>query len=71
VEEHLRGTYAGLGAEPVIKYIKELGVTSVELLPINFSINDSHLLEKGLTNYSSTPQALHRSRVVINRRFCI
>ena len=49
--EHLRGTYAGLGAEPVIKYIKELGVTSVELLPIHFSINDRHLLEKGLTNY--------------------
>jgi isoamylase len=51
LEKHLRGTYAGLGAEPVIKYIKELGVTSVELLPIHFSINDSHLLEKGLTNY--------------------
>jgi isoamylase len=51
LQEHLRGTYAGLGAEPVIKYIKELGVTSVELLPIHFSINDSHLLEKGLTNY--------------------
>jgi isoamylase len=51
LEEHLRGTYAGLGAEPVVKYIKELGVTSVELLPIHFSINDSHLLEKGLTNY--------------------
>jgi isoamylase len=49
--KHLRGTYAGLGAAPVIKYIKELGVTSVELLPIHFSINDSHLLEKGLTNY--------------------
>ena len=41
----------GLGAEPVVKYIKELGVTSVELLPIHFFINDSNLLEKGLTNY--------------------
>jgi isoamylase len=51
LEEHLRGTYAGLGAEPVIKYIKDLGVTSVELLPIHFFINDSHLLEQGLTNY--------------------
>jgi pullulanase/glycogen debranching enzyme len=37
--------------EPVVKYIKELGVTSVELLPIHFSLNDSHLLEKGLTSY--------------------
>jgi isoamylase len=49
--EELRGTYEGLGQDAVVKYIKELGVTSVELLPIHFFINDSHLLEKGLTNY--------------------
>jgi isoamylase len=49
--EELRGTYEGLGQDAVLKYIKELGVTSVELLPIHFFINDSHLLEKGLTNY--------------------
>jgi glycogen operon protein len=51
MEDHLRGTYAGLGHESVVKYIKQLGVTSVELLPIHFFINDSHLLEQGLTNY--------------------
>jgi isoamylase len=49
--EHLRGTYAGLGSEPVIQYIKALGVTSVELLPVHMFLNDSHLTEKGLTNY--------------------
>ena len=49
--EELRGTYEGLGQHAVLKYIKELGITSVELLPIHFFINDSHLLEKGLTNY--------------------
>jgi isoamylase len=49
--ENLRGTYAGLADDLVIKYIKDLGVTSVELLPIHFFINDSQLLEKGLTNY--------------------
>jgi isoamylase len=49
--EEVRGTYEGLGRDAVVKYIKELGVTSVELLPIHFFINDSHLLEKGLTNY--------------------
>ena len=49
--EDLRGTYAGLGQEEVVKYIKQLGITSVELLPIHFFINDSNLLEKGLTNY--------------------
>jgi isoamylase len=51
IPEHLRGTYAGLGQQAVIDYIKALGVTSVELLPIHTFINDSHLLEQGLTNY--------------------
>jgi len=51
VPEHLRGTYAGLANKEVIGYIKSLGVTSVELLPIHTFINDSHLLERGLTNY--------------------
>ncbi|MEO7208497.1 MAG: glycogen debranching protein GlgX [Steroidobacteraceae bacterium] len=45
-----RGTFAGLKGE-VIEYIKALGVTSVELLPVHTFINDSHLLERGLTNY--------------------
>ena len=51
VPEHLRGTYAGLGSADCIDYIKALGVTSVELLPIHAFINDSHLLDRGLTNY--------------------
>ena len=51
VAENLRGTFAGLGQKDVVDYIRSLGVTSVELLPIHTFINDSHLLEKGLTNY--------------------
>ena len=51
VPEHLRGTFEGLGQKAVVDYIKSLGVTSVELLPIHAFVNDSHLLEKGLTNY--------------------
>ncbi len=51
IAERLRGTYAGLADAKVIKYVKELGVTSVELLPIHAFVNDSHLLEQGLTNY--------------------
>jgi isoamylase len=51
VPENLRGTYAGLGSPKVVDYLKSLGVTSVELLPIHTFVNDSHLLEKGLTNY--------------------
>ena len=49
VDAKLRGTYAGLGPKPVIDYIKSLGVTSVELLPMHAFVDDSHLLEKGLT----------------------
>ncbi len=51
VPEHLRGTYAGLGRKEVVDYIKSLGVTSVELLPVHAFVNDSYLLDKGLTNY--------------------
>jgi isoamylase len=47
----LRGTYAGLGTKEVIDYIRSIGVTSVELLPIHTFIDDSHLLERGLVNY--------------------
>jgi isoamylase len=51
VPEAHRGTYKGLGSKMVIDYIASLGVTSIELLPIHTFINDSHLLERGLTNY--------------------
>jgi isoamylase len=51
VKDQLRGTYAGLGQNEVVDYIRSLGVTSVELLPIHMFVNDNHLLELGLTNY--------------------
>ena len=41
----------GWHAEKCSSYIKSLGVTSIELMPIHTFISDSHLLEKGLTNY--------------------
>ncbi len=51
VPEALRGTFAGMTEKSVIDYIKGLGVTTVELLPIHAFVNDSMLLDKGLTNY--------------------
>ena len=51
VEERLRGTYPGLGSKPVLDYIRGLGVTSVELLPVHTFVNDSHLTDNGLSNY--------------------
>ncbi|HJU12336.1 MAG TPA: glycogen debranching protein GlgX, partial [Candidatus Binataceae bacterium] len=51
VPEDLRGTLAGFARKEIIDYIKSLGVTSVELLPIHAFVDDGHLLDKGLTNY--------------------
>ena len=51
VPDHQKGTYAGLATKEVIQYVKSLGVTSIELLPVHTFINDNNLLEKGLTNY--------------------
>jgi isoamylase len=51
VPENERGTFAGLAHKEVIDYIKSLGVTTVELLPVHTFINDSYLLDKGLNNY--------------------
>ena len=51
VPENLRGTFAGLARKEIIDYIRSLGVTSVELLPIHSFVNDSVLLDRGLTNY--------------------
>jgi glycogen operon protein len=51
VPENLRGTYAGMGTPEVIQYIRSLGVTSVELLPIHTFIDGDFLLQKGLRNY--------------------
>jgi isoamylase len=46
-----RGTFAALGDEHVIDYLRRLGVTAIELLPIHAFVHDRHLLEKGLRNY--------------------
>ena len=51
VPESLRGTYAGLAHPAAIKYLQNLGVTAVELLPVHQFIHAKHLLDKGLRNY--------------------
>ncbi len=51
VPEALRGTYAGLSCAPVIDYLKRLGVTTVELMPVHAFLDDRHLVERGLRNY--------------------
>jgi isoamylase len=51
VPEGLRGTFAGFGHPDVIGHIKNLGVTTVEALPVHAFLNDGPLVEKGLANY--------------------
>ena len=47
----LRGTYAGLAHEASIAHMKQLGVTSVSLLPVHFSVSEERLVKLGLSNY--------------------
>jgi glycogen operon protein len=51
IPECLRGTYAGLAHPAAIAYLKNLGITAVELLPIHQFVHDGHLLERALRNY--------------------
>jgi len=47
----LRGTYAGLACPAVVQHLVGLGVTAVELLPVQHSVSERHLLRRGLVNY--------------------
>jgi glycogen operon protein len=51
VRDDLRGTYAGLASEPALRYFEQLGVTAVEVLPIQHIADESFLHARGLTNY--------------------
>jgi isoamylase len=49
--DELRGTYAGLASDQALGYLKDLGVTAVELLPVHHIADESFLHDQGLTNY--------------------
>ncbi|MFH7326641.1 glycogen debranching protein GlgX [Desulfurivibrio sp. C05AmB] len=51
IPPELRGTYAGLAHPAAIDYLKELGITAVELMPVHQFIHYAHLVEKQLRNY--------------------
>jgi glycogen operon protein len=51
VPERLRGKYLGLAHPDVIAYLKRLGVTTVELMPVQASITEQFQADRGLTNY--------------------
>src|SRR3954465_1619284 len=49
--EALRGTFSGMGHADTIEYLQQLGITTVELLPVHAFVDDRNLAEKGLRNY--------------------
>ena len=51
VPQRLRGTFEGLGEPRVVEHLVKLGVTAIELLPVQAFYDDRHLTEKGLANY--------------------
>ena len=51
VPDHMRGTYSALTTPAVIDHLLALGVTAVELMPIQHFVRDKHLIDGGLTNY--------------------
>ncbi|MGO9260630.1 MAG: glycogen debranching protein GlgX [Bryobacteraceae bacterium] len=51
IPAELRGTYAGLAHPVAVEYLRKLGITAVELMPVHDFVDDKHLLERGLRNY--------------------
>lgn len=51
IPEEIRGTYAGMAHPAAIAYLKEMGITAIELLPVHHFLTDRHLQDKGLSNY--------------------
>jgi glycogen operon protein len=69
VPEELRGTYAGLAHPSTVAYLKDLGVTTIELLPVHQFVSEQRLAKMGLVNYWGyntlnffTPHAAYASR---------
>lgn len=51
IPQELQGTYAGLAHPVTISYLKDLGITAVELLPVHAKLSEAFLNERGLSNY--------------------
>ncbi|WP_419698798.1 glycogen debranching protein GlgX [Mucilaginibacter sp. NFX135] len=51
IPENIRGTYAGIAHPNTIKYLKDLGISAIELMPVHHFVSDRSLKEKGLSNY--------------------
>lgn len=75
VPPELRGTYAGLASPPALEYIRSLGITAVELMPVAQFVSDRLLEEPGLSNYWGynsiayfAPDARYASRGILGEQ---
>lgn len=51
VPERIRGTFAALSEPAILNHLNRIGVTVVELMPVQAFLQDQHLVERGLANY--------------------
>lgn len=51
IPDEIKGTYAAIAHPVTINYLKQLGITAVELMPVHHFVSDRHLKDRGLTNY--------------------
>ncbi|MGI1660891.1 glycogen debranching protein GlgX [Palleronia sp. KMU-117] len=67
-----KGTFRGLASEPMLDHLTKLGITAIELLPVQAFLTDKFLVERGLTNYwgyqtvgffAPDPRYLSRGRI--------
>jgi isoamylase len=51
IPNNIRGTYSALAHAEAIKYFKNLGITAIELMPVQYFLSEDFLINKELTNY--------------------
>ncbi|MBA2559043.1 MAG: glycogen debranching enzyme, partial [Propionibacteriales bacterium] len=51
IPEEIRGSYAAIGHPAMIEHLTSLGITAIELMPVHQFVNDSGLVDQGLSNY--------------------
>ncbi|WP_394821671.1 glycogen debranching protein GlgX [Pendulispora albinea] len=51
IPESIRGTYSAVAHPAIVRHLRELGVTAIELMPIHAFVDDKRLLDLGLRNY--------------------
>ncbi len=51
IAQPLRGTFAGLCDPRIVEHLQKLGVTAIELMPVQAFFDDREFAQRGLTNY--------------------